>query len=62
MFGKYIQILAYFASSWVPNPFVRNTVMAYIVGAFFQVLNYYGTAQVMVQRYGTLPKIRDVQM
>ncbi len=51
-----------FTFSFVPNPFVRNTVMAYVVGGFFQVLNYYGTAQALVQRYGTLPKVVDVQM
>lgn len=48
--------------SWVPNPFVRNTVMAYIVGGFFFFMNVLGTTQVFVQRYGTLPTVRDVKM
>ncbi len=51
-----------FTFSWVPNPFVRNTVLAYTVGGFFLMLNVTGTAQPLVQRFGTLANIRDVKM
>ncbi len=50
-----------FLSSWIPNPFVRNTVLAYVVGGFFRALTMYGTMQYIVQRYGTLSTIRDVK-
>ncbi len=51
-----------FTFSWVPNPLIRNTVMAYIVGGFFLVLNVVGTVQPIVQKFGTLPNVRDVKM
>ncbi|CAF0921410.1 unnamed protein product [Brachionus calyciflorus] len=45
-----------------PSPFIRHTFWSIMIGGFFTSLTVYGSNQATIQRYLTLPTIRDAQI
>lgn len=45
-----------------PSPFKRHTFWSIMIGGFFTSLTVYGSNQATIQRYMSVPSIRDAQM
>lgn len=45
-----------------PSPFKRHTFWSIMIGGFFTSLTVYGSNQATIQRYVSVPKVRDAQM
>ena len=50
-----------FNCSWDTSPFVRSTVFGFLVGMTFMVTTYFGVSQTAVQRFCSLPTLKEAQ-
>lgn len=51
-----------FLQSFDPDPTVRHSIWALAIGGYVTWVSIYGINQAMVQRYLSVPTLRDAQL